>query len=268
MDAENEFVNINRRSWNARVEPHLNSAFYDVSGFLAGKTSLQEIELGILGDIRDKRILHLQCHFGQDTISLARMGARVTGVDLSDTAIEAANNLAERAGAKADFICCNIYDLPQFLDETFDLVFTSYGTIGWLPDLDRWAGIISRYLKPGGKFVFVEFHPVIWMFDDEIKQIGYDYFNTGPIIETNEGTYADREADISLQCVMWNHSLGEVVNSLIESGLSLDSLEEYDYSPYNIFVNPVEIKPGRYRVGHIDHLIPMVYSIVATKTAD
>lgn len=265
MDKELNYIEINRQSWNKKTGIHLKSDFYDLDGFLEGKSSLNTIELNLLGDIRGKSILHLQCHFGQDTISLSRLGAKVTGVDFSDTAIENAGKIAAETNSDTSFICCDIYDLPQHLEEQFDIVFTSYGTIGWLPDLGKWATIITRFLKPGGKFVFVEFHPVVWMFDDHFEKIGYNYFNTGAIIETGNGTYADRQADLSQEYVMWNHSLSEVLNHLIKNGLEIQTFDEFDYSPYNCFNRTVEIAPGKYRIGHLDNKIPMVYAVSATK---
>lgn len=259
------YIEINKQSWNNRVEAHLKSDFYDVEGFLKGNSSLKSIELALLGELKGKTVLHLQCHFGQDTISMGRLGAEVTGVDLSDKAINAAVELAGKAGIKARFICCDIYDLPDRLTEQFDMVFTSYGTIGWLPDLDKWAQVVSRFLKPGGTFVLVEFHPVVWMFDDDFEKVKYNYFNTGAIVETKSGTYADRKADLYQEYVMWNHSLSEVVNSLIKNGLEIKSLDEFDYSPYDCFNKTVEPEPGKYRITHLDNNIPMVYSIVATK---
>jgi 2-polyprenyl-3-methyl-5-hydroxy-6-metoxy-1,4-benzoquinol methylase len=143
MNSEENYIEINRQSWNNRTEVHLKSEFYDLAGFLNGKTSLNEIELNLLGDITGKTILHLQCHFGQDTISLSRLGANVTGVDFAEKAIESAKQLAKDTNSNTKFICCDIYDLSNHIDEKFDIVFTSYGTIGWLPDLDKWAKIIS-----------------------------------------------------------------------------------------------------------------------------
>lgn len=265
MKPESNYIQINRTLWNNKTETHLKSEFYDVKGFLAGKSSLNDIELKLLGDIKDKKILHLQCHFGQDSISLSRLGAEVTGVDLSDKAIESANRLAQETNSNAKFICCDIYDLPNHLEEQFDIVFTSYGTIGWLPDLNKWASIISHFLKPNGQFVFVEFHPVVWMFDDNFERINYNYFNAGPIIENEEVTYADRTADLSQEYVCWNHSLSEVITSLIQNNLSIQTLEEYDYSPYNCFNNTIEFASGKYRITHLENKIPMVYSIVANK---
>ncbi|HEY0897662.1 MAG TPA: class I SAM-dependent methyltransferase, partial [Sphingobacteriaceae bacterium] len=179
MDPLSDYIEINRQSWNNRTAAHLNSAFYDMPAFLEGKSSLKAIELKLLGDLKGKSALHLQCHFGQDTISLERLGATVTGVDLSDQAIESARSIAAQLGSGARFICCNVYDLADHLDGQFDVVFSSYGTISWLPDLAAWARLITRFLKPGGTFVFAEFHPVVWMFDDHFRQVRYNYFNTG-----------------------------------------------------------------------------------------
>jgi len=265
MKNENNYIEINRQSWNNRVATHLKSEFYDLDNFIKGKTSLNSIELDLLADVKGKTILHLQCHFGQDTISLSRLGAEVTGVDLSDKAIESAKQIASDTNSNANFICCDIYDLPNHLDKQFDIVFTSYGTIGWLPDLDKWAKIVSRYLKQNGKFVFVEFHPVVWMFDDNFEKIGYNYFKSDAIIETEKGTYADKTADIVVESVSWNHSLGEVITSLIQNGLEINSFEEYDYSPYNCFNKTIEFEPGKFRIEHLGDKIPMVYSIMARK---
>lgn len=260
-----DYFDLNRQSWNNRVDAHLASDFYDVAGFLQGKSSLNDIELDLLGEVQGKSVLHLQCHFGQDSISLARMGAAVTGVDLSDKAIETAMRLAGETDTEARFICCNLYDLPAHLSESFDLVFTSYGTISWLPDLDRWAALIARYLKPGGRFVFAEFHPVLWMFDNDFETVGYAYDNKGPILETETGTYADRTAPITQSYACWNHSLSEVFNSLIGHGLEIQAFYEYDYSPYNCFNRTVEFAPGKFRIEHLGDKIPMVFSLVAQK---
>jgi len=265
MNSEQNYIEINRQSWNTKTEVHLQSEFYDLEGFMNGKTSLNEIELNLLGNINGKTILHLQCHFGQDTISLSRLGATVTGVDLSDKAIESAKQIAAKTDSTAAFICCDMYDLPNHLDQPFDIVFTSYGTIGWLPDLDKWAKIVSRFLKPNGQFVFVEFHPVVWMFDDNFDKIGYRYFNSGAIIETESGTYADKNAPITQEYVMWNHGLSEVINSLLNNGLQLQQLNEYDYSPYNCFNKTIEFEPKKYRIEHLENKIPMVYAVVAKK---
>ena len=265
MSQKPDYISINKKSWNKKTEIHVDSDFYDNKNFIKGKSSLHQIELDLLGDIKGKSILHLQCHFGQDTISLSKLGAKATGVDLADKAIAIAKDLAIQTNSDAQFICCNIYDLPEFLNQEFDIVYTSYGTIGWLPDMNEWASIVSQFLKPNGKFVFVEFHPVVWMFDDNFEKIGYNYFNSRPIIETIDGTYADKTAPITDEYITWNHPISEVVNSLINNGITINSLDEFDYSPYNCFNKTIEIAPNKFRIKHLTDKIPMVYSIVGTK---
>ena len=261
----NNYLKINKNLWNQKVDYHIKSDFYDLHNFLKGNSSLNTIEIELLGNISGKSILHLQCHFGQDTISLARMGAKVTGVDLSNEAIEQAKLLSKKTNIDAKFICCDIYDLPNHLDKKFDIVFTSYGTIGWLPDLNKWGQIISKFLKPNGTFIFAEFHPVVWMFDDNLEKIKYRYFNSGAIIEKETGTYANKNAAIETESITWNHSISEVVNSLISNGLEINSLNEYDYSPYDCFNKTIENSPNKFRIKHLENKIPMVYSVVATK---
>jgi len=260
---ELDYIGKNRQSWNDRVDVHIQSDFYDNERFLKGKSTLNSIELRLLGDVTGKSVLHLQCHFGQDSISLARMGASVTAVDLSDRAIEKGRLFAERTGVSVDFICCDVYDLPNQLGGQFDIVFTSYGTIGWLPDLDRWGAVVSHFLKPGGRFVFVEFHPVVWMFDDDFVQIAYRYSSSEAFVETQSGTYADRAAPLETQYVCWNHGIGKVLQAIVNAGLELRSFEEFDYSPYNCFQHTVEYEPGKFRIAHLGSKIPMVYALEA-----
>lgn len=266
MSEHPDYLDANRDLWNKKTPAHLDSDFYDLPGFLSGKTSLKPIELALLGDVSGLRILHLQCHFGQDSLSLARMGARVTGIDLSDVAIARARELNEQLGLDARFIVSDVYDLPNRLDETFDLVFSSYGVIGWLPDMPRWAGVIDRFLRPGGRFVFVEFHPVVWMFDEDYRHFAYSYFNQGLITTEVSGTYADREAkEAGGTEYSWNHPLSDVLQSLLDRGLRLTHFQEYDYSPYDCFPGTVEDPPGQFRIRHLGNRIPMLYSLTAKK---
>lgn len=258
-----DYIAINRALWNQKTEYHFNSEFYDVEGFLKGRSSLNDLELALLGDVSDKSILHLQCHFGQDTLSLARLGAQVTGADLSEAAIDKARELNNILKLNAQFVCSDLYELPDVLDAKYDIVFTSYGTIGWLPDIKRWAGVVAHYLKPGGRFVFADFHPVMWMFSNDFSHVQYSYFNGAPIVEVLEGTYADKAAPIKAKEVGWNHGLAEVVNALQSCGLTIQSFEEYDYSPYNCFDNMVEAAPGKYYISGMERMLPMVYSLIA-----
>jgi SAM-dependent methyltransferase len=258
------YLEVNRSLWNKRTITHIGSDFYDVEGWLKGKSLMSPIEVEPMGDLNGKNILHLQCHFGQDTLTMARKGATVTGVDLSEKAIEEAVKLSRRANLDARFICCDLYNLPNHLDEQFDIVFSSYGTIGWLPNIQKWASIVARYLKPGGKFHFAEFHPAVWMFDDALENIVYSYFNKEAIIETEEGTYADKEADIHQEAITWNHTIGDVVSALLNEGLNITALKEYDKSPFDIFQNTTE-KDGWYYPKGLEGKLPLVYYVEAKK---
>ena len=260
-----EYYKINQKSWDNQVDIHLESEFYDMKGFLAGKTSLKEIELSLLGNISGKTILHLQCHFGQDSISLAKMGAKVTAVDISPKAIETAKELNIKMGTDVEFICSNIYDVETLLNNQFDMVFISYGTIIWLPDLDKWAKIISNYLKQNGELLFIDFHPVILMLDDDFQKINYSYFNREPIIETYTGTYANQSADLVQGYVTWNHSLSETFSCLKRNDLEIVEFLEFDYSPYNCFKNLVEISSGKFQVKGYENKFPMVMAIKCLK---
>lgn len=265
MEKLPDYININKETWNKKTAIHIASDFYNNEAFLNGKLSLNSFEIDLLGDVSQKKILHLQCHFGQDTLSLARLGAKVTGIDFSDQAIEKAKEYSKQLDLDATFICCDVYDTPNYLDEKFDIVFTSYGTIGWLPDMDKWAAVVSHFLKPEGKFVFVDFHPVVWMFDNDFKEVFYNYFKSEPIIEEETGTYADKKASLIQKTISWNHSISEVVNALIENGLTIHSLNEYDYSPYNCFNGMEEFETGKFRIKIFENKVPLVYSIKASK---
>lgn len=255
----------NRHLWNQRTVVHKDSSFYDVASFLKGKSSLNEIELRELGNIEGKKILHLQCHFGMDSLSFARIGADVTGVDLSDKAIDEAKKLNDQLSLNAKFICCNVYDLKDYLNEQFDIVFTSYGVIGWLPDLNKWAEIISYYLKPGRFFYMEEFHPIVWMLDEDFKEVKYYYDNKEIIVTDSQGTYTDRNAEIQAKEYCWNHSISEVLNSLLTQKLQLEFFNEHSYSPYACFRNVVQGSDGNWRVKGLEDKIPMVYSLKMIK---
>ena len=260
-----DYIKKNKAFWDDRTGYHVKSEFYDQDSFLKGRSSLNPIELDLLGDVRGKSILHLQCHFGQDSMSLARMGAQVTGVDLSDKAIEYARNFAEELDLDVDFVCCNVYDLPKHLNREFDIVFTSYGTIVWLPDLTQWADLIGNYLKPGGRFVMAEFHPFMWMFDDDFKGIKYPYDSKEPIIETTSESYASEGQGKVVEEVTWNHSLSSVMQNLLDQGLLLDRFQEYEYSPYNCVAHMEGVGENRWIVKPLGSNFPLVYGLVYRK---
>ena len=265
MENYDQYFDANKELWNQRTTIHKDSSFYDKVGFKEGKNALTAIELKELNDVSGKKMLHLQCHFGMDSLNWARLGATVTGIDISDVAIKEARQLNDELGMNAKFICCNVYDLKEHLDEKFDIVFTSYGVVGWLPDMDKWAEIISYYLKPGGIFYMAEFHPVIWMFDDEFTHVKYPYNNQEVIITDSVGTYTDRTAEINAKEYGWNHSLSEVLNALIDHGLRVDHFNEFMYSPYPCFNKMLQGEDGNWRIKDLEGMIPMVYSIRAVK---
>ena len=249
----------NKHSWNQRVETHFNSKFYDVPGFLLGKSSLNEIELSVLTDVSGKTVLHLQCHFGLDTLSLSRMGAEVTGVDISDVAIEKANELKMRAQLDAEFVAADVYAFGKQSNQRYDVVYTSYGAICWLPDIDRWAQVVAKKLKPGGRLCMAEFHPMIDL------MAGYSYFHKiNPDIQM-ENTYTENCDGTEHEFAVWTHNLGDVVTALVNAGLQIESLQEFDYSPYNCFAGMQEKQAGKFYLTHKGHHVPMVYCLVAIK---
>lgn len=259
---EREYFDVNKASWNQRAEVHFDSEFYDLESFVQGRSSLQSIELQHLGNIEGLKILHPMCHFGQDSLSLARMGATVTGADLSDRAIEKAKELAKQISVPATFINCNYYDLPNHLTGKFDILYSSYGVIGWLPDLTKWAEIAFQFTKKGGRLLLVEFHPFVWMYDDEFKKIQYSYFND-ELIKTEDASYTDKESHHKNEFISWNHPLSEVITALLSAGFKISALQEYNYSPYNCFSNTYEFEKGKYRIQNFDDKVPYVYAIEA-----
>lgn len=258
--SEAGYFEMNRAAWDQRARVHLDSAFYDVAGFLAGKTTLREIELGELTDVQGRRLLHLQCHFGLDTLSWAKMGAVCTGVDLSPVAIEQARQLAQRAGLDAEFVCANVYDFRSASRGAYDIVFTSYGAICWLPDLDRWAEVVASNLVAGGTFYMVEFHPVY----DLIA--GYSYFSRRVPDVEESGTYTENGDEAVAKTATWAHPFSDVVNALAEAGIRVERLNEFPFSPYDCFEGLVEREPGRFYLQHQEQDIPLVFSLTGRKS--
>jgi SAM-dependent methyltransferase len=259
----------NKAHWNELVPIHQQSADYNLQGFLAGECSLRSLERGELGNVQGKSLLHLQCHFGMDTLSWARRGARVTGVDFSDAAIEAARSLSERAAVPARFIQANLYDLPDALASPFDIVYTSYGVLAWLPDLPRWAEIIARYLKLDGIFYIAEIHPLLMVFDDETSglKVRYSYFHAPEPYEwVAEGSYADPKATVRNQTTyQWNHSLGDIVNALIGAGLRVLFLHEFPVCCYQALPQMERGEDGWWRLPDGDERLPLTFSLMARK---
>ena len=261
----------NRQLWDTWTELHAGSEFYDLEAFLAGATSLRSIELEELGAaVVGRRLLHLQCHFGLDTLSWARLGAEVTGMDLSPKAIQLARRLSRQIGVPARFLASDLYDLPSALEEpgSFEVVFTSYGAIDWLRDLGRWAEIIASYLVPGGVFYMVEFHPLATMLGEDGRTLEFPYFPQEEAIRTVErGSYAAPGEEVTGVSYAWPHSLSEVLGALLAAGLRLEFLHEFPYSPYDCFPFTKELAPGRAVVPGLEDRVPLVYSLRAVKDA-
>jgi SAM-dependent methyltransferase len=258
---EMNYFEMNRESWNQRAEVHFDSRFYDVDGFMAGNTSLREIELAELTQVNGCRLLHLQCHFGLDTLSWARRGAECTGVDISPVAIEKARQLNESTHLNAKFVCTDVYSYSRGDADPFDIVFTSYGTICWLPDLDRWAEVVSSNLAMGGTFYMADFHPIYDLL------AGYSYFETDEPDVEEEETYTENSGDLKTPLAVWAHPMGRVLNALVNAGIAIQRLNEFSFSPYQCFKGMTEREPGRYYITHNGQDVPLVYSITGQKVA-
>jgi ubiquinone/menaquinone biosynthesis C-methylase UbiE len=266
-----EFYRSNLELWNEWTDIHKGAASYDLAGFLDGDLRLHALEMEELGDVRGKSLLHLQCHFGLDTLSWARLGAQVTGVDFSDKAIALARSVALQTGLQARFIHSHLFDLPALLDEQFDVVYTSYGVLYWLHDLDQWGRVVMRYLKPGGVFYIAEFHPFSSIFeereDGQHLEIRTPYFpRTQPLRFDVSGSYADPHAQVSHNVEYgWAHSLSAVLNALLAAGLELEYLHEFPFTvDPSFFPNLVEpIEGGYWRLKVHADSIPLMFSIRA-----
>ncbi|KTG08659.1 methyltransferase type 12 [Haloprofundus marisrubri] len=281
-------LTANRDYWDELAAHHPTTDFYDVQGFLDGQSTLFDLERGELGGVVGERLLHLQCHFGLDTLSWAREGAEVTGVDFSETAIETARELRDEVGIDeldAQFVESDVYDLD--LGERFDTVFTSYGVLAWLPDLDGWADVIDRHLKPGGRFYIAEIHPFGAMFGtvvrteageptdidgdpaDYVGTLAWPYHSDGALsVPVDDGSYADGDIETAVESVEeWTHGLGEVVTALSDVGLRIEFLHEFEKACYQQCPSMVEGDDGWWRFESGDDApdVPLTFSLLATK---
>lgn len=266
-------VALNRTNWNERTGAHAASDFYDVEGFKAGRISLSALEREGVGDVQGKSLLHLQCHFGLDTLSWARLGADATGADISDSAIGLAREMNAEVGLNARFVRSNIYDLPDVLDDEFDIVYTAMGVLAWLPDLARWARIVARYLKPGGLFYLLEIHPASQVFDDEKPvaessdlRVRYDYFPdpAGTRFPGGQPSYAGDEP-IASDCHEWTHSIGELITALLDAGLTITSFAEHPVTMYRQFPGMTEGTDGLWHLPFAEPRLPLIFTLTATR---
>jgi SAM-dependent methyltransferase len=264
-----EYIKANQKLWNEWTGEHENSPFYNVEGFKAGRERLHSIELEEVGDVRSRTLLHLQCHFGLDTLAWARHGAIVTGVDLSTESIALAQSLSRELNIPATFVCSDILTLPDNLQGQFDIVFTSYGILHWLRDLKRWGQVIAHFLKPGGFFYIVEDHPFMRVFRSDPEQgIKVDnpyFFSEEPNKAETTGSYATNFEGEKRTYYMWNHSLGEVINSLIGAGLRIEFLHEFPVALRAKFPSMVEGEDGWWRFTREHNMVPLLFSLKAGK---
>lgn len=262
-----KFLQVNRARWDELVDVHAASHHYDLEGFRAGGVRVRDYEIEDLGDVKGKTLLHLQCHFGVDTLSWARLGARVTGVDFSEKAIHLASSLAAELGIDARFVCSDIDSLAENLDDRFDIVYTSRGVINWLPELGSWAKAIHHYLQPGGFFYITEAHPVIQVFDHTPElRLRFPYFHRDdPDALIVRGTYAEPTAEIkNLLEFGWSHSIGEIVTALAATGLHIEFLREDPAGEWDLpFMEQME--DGRWRIPPNKGELPLWFSLKATK---
>lgn len=260
-----EYLEKNKSAWERKVEYDIVSEYYNVDGFLSGENALDQLEIAGLGEIKNKSILHLQCYFGLEALTLARMGASVTGLDFCNNAIEQANKLKDKAGLNAKFVCANVYDAPKVMDSQFDIIFASYGSICWLPDLTEWAENIYRLLKPGGSFFLIDFHPLLISFNLlRNKSVRFSYFNKeNPLKFNRTGTYADLNAKIKTTEYNWNHSLSEVISNFTNQGMQIVEFKEYPFIPLDAFPNLKREIDG---YNHVDNdLYPILFSLKVRK---
>lgn len=268
------YEELNRRYWNEVTPVHENAAaMYPVEQFLAGASTLDEVEVRAMGDVRGLSLLHLQCHFGMDTLSWARLGAEVTGVDISDESIRAARRLAKRAGLDASFLERNVLDLEARPLGRFDRVYTSKGALCWLRDLEAWGRIVANHLNPGGVLYLLEMHPLLYLFDEYDRQPGTlvvdgNYFHHPEPLSDEPGSYpdyADPDYTPRRRSYEWAWSVSDVVNALARAGLRIEEMEEFDRLFFKGFSSMERDEDGWWRLPGMEGRVPMAFSLKARK---
>jgi SAM-dependent methyltransferase len=273
MPGQPSWRDQNRAMWNEKTPLHLGSRTYDVPGFKAGRITLRPHEIADLGDVAGKDLIHLQCHFGLDTLSWGRLGARVTGLDFSEPAVRAATQLARDIGIEAGFVTSDVYDAPAAVNHrTFDIVYTGVGALCWLPDMERWARVVHDLLRPGGQLYLFEFHPVKWMIESSAPTgTGIiDHYFTPPEGFRDAGgvSYADTSIpSAATPTIQWNHPLGEVVTALAGAGMRIESLRELDRDVLCQWDGMVRTEDGMYRMPPERASVPLMYVLRARREA-
>ncbi len=269
---DREYIEENRDHWDELAEHHPDTDYYDVEAFLGGESTLRRLERKEL-TVAGKRLLHLQCHFGLDTLSWVRDEgvAHATGVDFASTAIETARELRDRVGLSPDrarFVESDIYELPATLEESFEVVFSSYGTIYWLPDLNRWAKVIATHLEAGGIFYIADGHPFAGPFHyestaDELR-VAHPFFNREAITESFDGSYAGWDFGLeNKRSHGFAHPMGEIVTALTDAGLQIEFLHEYPWSFFQRFDAMEPDEDDRWWLPELEHALPFTFSLKA-----
>lgn len=270
------WVELNRANWDERAAPHAESADYAVERYVTDPGFLSHVvrfDLPRLGDIRGQRGVHLQCHIGTDTLSLHRLGARMTGLDFSGPAIEQARSLAARTGAEVDYVQSEVYAALDVLPAgEFDLVFTGIGALCWLPDVRRWAEVVAALLRPGGRLFIREGHPMLWSLADSrsdgLLVVEYPYFETPePVVFDGPGTYVSTDHEFRhTRSASWNHGLGEIFTALLDAGLTITALEEHTSVPWDALPGQMTLDAeGEYRLTEQPERLAHSYTLQAVK---
>ncbi|WP_194815466.1 bifunctional 2-polyprenyl-6-hydroxyphenol methylase/3-demethylubiquinol 3-O-methyltransferase UbiG [Nocardia sp. XZ_19_385] len=266
---------LNKANWDERAPAHAASPDYDLHRYLTEPDFIGEVvrfDQPLLGDVRGLRVVHLQCHIGTDTLSLARLGANVTGLDFSSASLVQARQLAERTGAAIEFVEADVYDAESVLGAgQFDLVFTGIGALCWLPSIRRWAETVAGLLRPGGRLFLREGHPMLWATDEKHTDrlvLGYPYFELPePMVFADEGTYVETDAEFTATTTHeWNHGLGEIVTAVLDAGLTLTGLTEHTSVPWNALPGQMFREPsGEWRLSEHPERLPLSYTLQAGK---
>jgi SAM-dependent methyltransferase len=271
---EPDYREVNRLNWDDRAPVHAASAEYAVERFAAESDHLSDVvrfDVPLLGDLTGLRGVHLQCHIGTDTVSLSRLGARMTGLDLSPASLAEARRVAARAGADVDFVEAEVYDARDVLEGDFDLVFTGIGALCWLPDVDRWAGVVAALLRPGGRLFIREGHPVLWSLDETVTDgltIGYPYFETvAPMVFDDDTTYVETDRPLAHSVMHnWNHGLGEIIGALLAHGMRITGLVEHRSVPWEALPGRMtKGADGEWRLDAYDDRVPLSYTLQAIR---
>ncbi|OJF13631.1 class I SAM-dependent methyltransferase [Couchioplanes caeruleus] len=272
-----DYRDVNRANWDERAPFHAASPGYDLAAFARDPEHLSDVvtfDRPLLGDIRGLRGVHLQCHIGTDTVSLARLGASMTGLDFSPASLAEARRLAELAGAAVDFVESDVYGAPDVLENgAFDLVYTGIGAICWLPDIRRWARVVASLLRPGGRLFIREGHPVLWSLRDDredgLLALDYPYFeHAEPVVWQDDGTYVETDHTFAHTTTHeWNRGLGEIVTAVLEAGMTLTGLVEHDSVPWEALPGMTKLPGGEWQVTDRPRRLPHTYTLQAVRTA-